>query len=159
MEEPYGRLCIQLGELIADEQDFVANCANCCALLMGELERISWIGFYFARDGDLVLGPFQGPPACTRIALGEGVCGTAAELEECIIVADVNEFPGHIACDAAARSEIVVPLIWQDQLLGVLDLDSHERDRFQETDREGLSAVVEVLLGGSDLWSAFGTCG
>lgn len=157
MHPLYARLCIQLGELIADEQDFIANCANCSALLMAELERISWVGFYFSRDGELVLGPFQGAPACTRIAWGEGVCGTAAELQDCIIVPDVSEFPGHIACDAAARSEIVVPLIWQDQLLGVLDLDSHEFDRFEESDREGLSAVVEVLLGGSDLWSALGT--
>jgi L-methionine (R)-S-oxide reductase len=155
----YRGLAQQFAGLVADEQDFVANCANCSALLMAELGRINWVGFYLARDGELVLGPFQGMPACTRIAWGEGVCGTAAALEECIIVPDVHEFPGHIACDPASRSELAIPLLWQEQVLGVLDLDSPEYDRFGEEDRDGLQAIVEQLLGGSDLWSAFGTSG
>jgi GAF domain-containing protein len=155
----YQGLAQQLAGLIEDEQDFIANCANCSALLMAELERLNWAGFYFARDGELVLGPFQGMPACTRIPWGEGVCGTAAQLADCIIVPDVHEFPGHIACDSRSRSELVIPLIWQDEVLGVLDLDSPEVDRFGGEDREGLQALVDVLLGGSDLWSAFGTSG
>ena len=139
----YQGLAQQLAGLIEDEQDFIANCANCSALLMAELERLNWAGFYFARGGELVLGPFQGMPACTRIPWGEGVCGTAAQL----------------ACDSRSRSELVIPLIWQDGVLGVLDLDSPELDRFGGEDREGLQALVDVLLGGSDLWSAFGTSG
>lgn len=153
----YQGLSQQLAGLIEDEQDFIANCANCSALLMAEIEQVNWVGFYLARDGELVLGPFQGRPACTRIPFGEGVCGTAAQLADCIIVPDVHEFPGHIACDAASRSELVIPLVWQDEVLGVLDLDSPEYDRFGEEDRDGLQAIVELLLGGSDLWSAFGT--
>lgn len=155
----YTTLLAQFRGLIEDEQDFVANCANLGALLMAELERINWAGFYFARDGELVLGPFQGMPACTRIAWGEGVCGTAANLAECIIVPDVHQFPGHIACDAASRSEIVIPLLWQDEVLGVLDIDSPVYDRFSEQDRDGLQPLLDALLGGSDLWSAFGVSG
>ena len=98
-------------------------------------------------------------PACTRIAWGEGVCGTAAEIGESILVPDVHAFPGHIACNAASRSELVVPMLWQGQVLGVLDLDSPQQDRFQAEDREGLEALVAILLGGSDLWSAFGSSG
>ncbi|MBP8925480.1 MAG: GAF domain-containing protein [Pseudomonadales bacterium] len=159
MNELYDRLGRQFTALIEDEQDFIANCANCCALLMSELEGLNWVGFYFVRDGELVLGPFQGMPACTRIGWGEGVCGTVAEIEESIIVPDVHAFPGHIACDAASCSELVVPLLWQGQVLGVLDLDSPQLDRFQDEDREGVEAVVAILLGGSDLWSAFGSSG
>ena len=132
---------------------------SCSALLMSEVEGLNWAGFYFARDGELVLGPFQGMPACTRIAWGEGVCGTAAEIGESILVPDVHAFPGHIACNAASRSELVVPMLWQGQVLGVLDLDSPQQDRFQAEDREGLEALVAILLGGSALWSAFGSSG
>lgn len=159
MNPLYSRLCEQLSGLLEDEQDFIANCANCCALLMAELERLNWVGFYLARDGDLVLGPFQGQPACPRIPWGEGVCGAAAALAEPIIVPDVHEFPGHIACDVASRSELVIPLLWQDQVLGVLDLDSPDLDRFDTDDRDGLQAIAEILVGASDLWSAFGSSG
>ena len=159
MNALYQGLAEQFAGLLEDEQDFIANCANCSALLMAELEHLNWAGFYFARDGELVLGPFQGLPACTRIPWGEGGCGTAAELREAIIVPDVHEFAGHIACDARSRSELVIPLIWQDEVLGVLDLDSPDPDRFGEEDRDGLQAIVDLLLGGSDLWSAFGTSG
>ena len=159
MNDLYDRSGHQFAALIEDEQDFIANCANCSALLMSEVEGLNWAGFYFARDGELVLGPFQGMPACTRIAWGEGVCGTAAEIGESILVPDVHAFPGHIACNAASRSELVVPMLWQGQVLGVLDLDSPQQDRFQAEDREGLEALVAILLGGSDLWSAFGSSG
>jgi len=159
LNDLYQGLAQQFAGLIENEQDFVANCANLSALLMAELEALNWVGFYFARDGELVLGPFQGLPACTRIPWGEGVCGTAADLAQCIIVPDVHAFPGHIACDAASCSELVLPLIWQEQVLGVLDLDSPEYDRFGEADRDGLQVIVGQLLGGSDLWSAFGTSG
>ncbi len=133
--------------------------ANFSAFVFHTLPGLNWAGFYFARDGELVLGPFQGMPACTRIAWGEGVCGTAAEIGESILVPDVHAFPGHIACNAASRSELVVPMLWQGQVLGVLDLDSPQQDRFQAEDREGLEALVAILLGGSDLWSAFGSSG
>jgi L-methionine (R)-S-oxide reductase len=155
----YQGLSQQFSELIEDEQDFLANCANCCALLMTEMEGLNWVGFYLAREGELILGPFQGRPANTRIGWGDGVCGTAAELGECIIVADVHAFPGHLASDPAANSEIVLPLVWQEQVLGVLDIDSPELDRFGTEDRDGLQVMVDLLIGGSDLWSAFGTSG
>ena len=142
----YQGLAQQLAGLIEDEQDFIANCANCSALLMAELESLNWAGFYFARDGELVLGPFQGMPACTRIPWGEGVCGTAAQLADCIIVPDVHEFPGHIACDSASRSEIVVPLLTGAQLVGVLDIDSPILARFDATDAAGLESVAAVLM-------------
>jgi L-methionine (R)-S-oxide reductase len=112
---------------------------------------LNWVGFYFVRGGELVLGPFQGKVACVRIALGNGVCGTAAARREAIVVPDVNEFPGHIACDAASRSEIVVPLIKRGRLLGVLDIDSPDLARFDAEDRSGLSAAVALLLDSSDL--------
>jgi L-methionine (R)-S-oxide reductase len=159
MNELYERLSRQLTELIAEEQDFIANCANTSALLKAELADLDWVGFYFAREGELVLGPFQGMPACTRIPWGQGVCGAAADIEDTIIVPDVHQFPGHIGGDAASRSEIVVPMLWQDAVLGVLDLDSAMLDRFQDEDREGLEHIVEILLGASDLWSAFGVSG
>jgi GAF domain-containing protein len=159
MNALYERLCRQLTELTSDEQDFIANCANTSALLKAELTDVNWAGFYFVRDGELVLGPFQGMPARARIPWGQGVCGTAADIEDTIIVPDVHQFPGHIACDAASRSEIVVPMLWQDEVLGVLDLDSPALDRFQDEDREGLERIVDILLGASDLWSAFGVSG
>src|SRR6202044_1946605 len=121
-----------------------------CALLYQMLPDVNWVGFYFLQDGELVLGPFQGKVACVRIALGRGVCGTAAQRRETIVVADVHEFPGHIACDAASRSEIVVPLLQNGRLLGVLDLDSPEPGRFDREDADGLGALVRLLLEGSD---------
>src|SRR5215510_16457157 len=120
----YRELLPQLTALLDGEPDLIANLANTAAALRECLPAASWIGFYLMRDGELVLGPFQGKVACVRIALGRGVCGTAAQRRETVIVPDVHAFPGHIACDAASRSEIVIPLLHQGQLLGVLDLDS-----------------------------------
>src|SRR5712692_11642015 len=120
----YDELAGQLAALIAGEPDLVANAANMAALVYHGLPELNWAGFYFARGGELVLGPFQGKPACVRIRWGEGVCGTAAARGEAIVVADVDAFPGHIACDAASRSELVVPLVADGRVVGVLDLDS-----------------------------------
>jgi L-methionine (R)-S-oxide reductase len=147
----YRELQQQLAALFAGERNGLANAANMSALLYEALPNLNWVGFYFLQAGELVLGPFQGRVACVRIALGRGVCGTAAERRETVIVADVNAFPGHIACDAASRSEIVVPLIAHGQLKGVLDLDSAELARFDAQDREGLNAAAELLLQSSDL--------
>jgi L-methionine (R)-S-oxide reductase len=140
----------QLVALFAGERNGLANAANMCALLYQELPELNWAGFYFLQGGELVLGPFQGKVACVRIALDRGVCGTAAARRETLVVADVHEFPGHIACDAASRSEIVVPLIKRGRLLGVLDVDSPLLARFDEEDRSGLNAAVALLLDSSD---------
>ena len=149
--DAYRELHSQLTALLAGERDALANFANMSALLYETLPELNWAGFYFLRGGELVLGPFQGRVACVRIALGSGVCGTAAARRETVIVPDVHAFPGHIACDAASQSEIVVPLIHQGQLLGVLDIDSPRLARFDHEDRVGLEPLVEVLLRGSDL--------
>ena len=149
--DAYRELLGQLAALFAGERDGIANAANMSALLFAVLPNVNWAGFYFLRKHELVLGPFQGKVACVRIPLGRGVCGTAAERRETVIVADVNAFPGHIACDAASRSEIVVPLIQHGQLKGVLDLDSAELARFDAQDREGLNAAADLLLQSSDL--------
>jgi len=149
--DAYRELLGQLAALFAGERDGIANAANMSALLFAALPNLNWAGFYFLREHELVLGPFQGKVACVRIPLGRGVCGTAAERRETVIVADVNAFPGHIACDAASRSEIVVPLIQHGQLKGVLDLDSAELARFDAQDREGLNAAADLLLQSSDL--------
>ncbi|MCS5594134.1 MAG: GAF domain-containing protein [Porticoccaceae bacterium] len=142
----YERLNQQLSGLISGEDDQIANLANCAALLWLEIHDINWIGFYLVKDGQLVLGPFQGKPACTRIPLGQGVCGTAAVMRETMIVADVHLFPGHIACDQASNSEIVVPMIVAGELIGVLDIDSPQLDRFTYHDKEGLDGLVEILV-------------
>ena len=149
--DAYRELLGQLAALFAGERDGIANAANMSALLFAALPNVNWAGFYFLRGHELVLGPFQGKVACVRIPLGRGVCGTAAERRETVIVADVNAFPGHIACDAASRSEIVVPLIQHGQLKGVLDLDSAELARFDAQDREGLNAAADLLLQSSDI--------
>jgi L-methionine (R)-S-oxide reductase len=149
--DAYRELLGQLAALFAGERDGIANAANMSALLYAALPNLNWAGFYFLREHELVLGPFQGKVACVRIPVGRGVCGTAAERRETVIVADVSAFPGHIACDAASRSEIVVPLIQLGQLKGVLDLDSAELARFDAQDREGLNAAAELLLQSSDL--------
>ena len=141
----------QLAALFANESDGLANSANMAALFFESLPELNWFGFYFLRGNELVLGPFQGKIACVRIALGRGVCGTAARDRKTIVVPDVHAFPGHIACDAASRSEIVVPLIFRDRLLGVLDLDSPVENRFDADDAAGLEAAVELLLRSSDL--------
>jgi L-methionine (R)-S-oxide reductase len=149
--EAYRALASQLGSLFADETDGLANSANFSALLFQTLPALNWVGFYFLRGSELVLGPFQGKVACVRIALGRGVCGAAALQRRTLVVPDVHEFPGHIACDAASRSEIVIPLRQGDRLLGVLDLDSPERARFDAQDAEGLGAAVRLLLERSDM--------
>jgi L-methionine (R)-S-oxide reductase len=143
-------LARQLEGLMLGERDGLANCANMAALIYHGLPELNWCGFYFMRHGELVLGPFQGKAACIRIGLGKGVCGTAALRRETIVVPDVHAFPGHIACDAASRSEIVVPLIQKEIVLGVLDLDSPVVDRFDRDDARGLEALVSELVRGSD---------
>jgi L-methionine (R)-S-oxide reductase len=142
----YRELGKQLRALTTDETDPVANMANCAALIFNSIPRLNWAGFYLLKGGELVLGPFQGQPACVRIALGRGVCGTAAESQSTLRVADVTKFPGHIACDSASRSEIVLPLLTHDShLIGVLDVDSPELDRFDAEDEAGLSALAEII--------------
>jgi L-methionine (R)-S-oxide reductase len=141
----YRDLAASLAALLEGEPDALANLANAAALLSGALERINWCGFYLLRGAELVLGPFQGKPACVRIALGKGVCGTAAATRETLVVPDVHAFPGHIACDAHSRSEIVVPIIVGGELRGVLDVDSPETNRFDAGDLAGLEAFVAAL--------------
>jgi GAF domain-containing protein len=148
----YGELADQLAALIADEPDLIANAANMAALVYHGLPELNWAGFYFARDGELVLGPFQGKPACVRIAWGEGVCGSAAARGRAIVVPDVDEFPGHIACDAASRSELVAPLVAAGRVVGVLDLDSPRPARFDEEDRAGVERLVAILLAHHPDW-------
>ncbi len=144
--ELYRELAAQISALIRNETDPVANMANCAAVLFHSVPRLNWVGFYLLKGCELVVGPFQGRPACVRIALGRGVVGTAAERRTTIRVADVNQFPGHIACDSASKSEIVVPLVSDDShLLGVLDVDSPELDRFDGEDEEGLRAIGKII--------------
>lgn len=145
--ELYAELEAQLRALLEGEEDFIANAANFSALLFYTLPDLNWAGFYLLKGGELVLGPFQGKPACVRIALGSGVCGTAAEARRTQVVKNVHEFPGHIACDTASNSEIVVPLLRGGELLGVLDLDSPKLGRFDEEDAEGLERLVGVFVG------------
>jgi L-methionine (R)-S-oxide reductase len=145
--EFYRDLAAQLGALVGDERDAIANAANTSALLFQLMPDLNWAGFYFLRDGDeLVLGPFQGKPACIRIPVGRGVCGTAAQRRQSILVEDVHAFPGHIACDAASRSELVVPLIRDGRVLGVLDLDSPVVGRFDADDQAGLERVAAIYV-------------
>ena len=141
----YDELAGQLAALLAGEPDRVANSANMAALVYHGLPDLNWAGFYFTRGGELVLGPFQGKPACVRIAWGKGVCGTAAARGVAIVVPDVYEFPGHIACDAASRSELVVPLLAAGRVVGVLDLDSPDLARFDEADRAGIERLVAIF--------------
>ncbi len=149
--ELYRQLDQQLAALMIGERNFLANAANCAALLFHGLPAINWAGFYLIEpsSGDLVVGPFQGLPACTRIAIGKGVCGTAVARQAPVIVADVNAFPGHIACDAASRSEIVLPLWQGGAIIGVLDIDSPVTDRFVNDDQAGLQPLVNRLIAGS----------
>lgn len=143
--ETYRELLRSLSALLEGETDALANLSNASGLLAQALDRVNWSGFYLLRGGDLVLGPFQGKPACVRIPLGKGVCGTAAQTRETLIVPDVHAFAGHIACDEDSRSEIVVPILQNGVLRGVLDVDSPEKNRFDAEDRTGLEAFVEVL--------------
>ena len=142
----YERLASQLQGLLAGETDPIANAANAAALIFDALPEVSWAGFYFLRGDELIVGPFQGKPACVRIALGRGVCGTAAAKRATIIVPDVNAFPGHIACDTASQSEVVVPLIAAGRVAGVLDLDSARRARFDEADARGLERLAALFV-------------
>jgi L-methionine (R)-S-oxide reductase len=144
--ELYGELASQLTGLLEGERDFIANAANTASLLYHTLPDLNWAGFYLFKEGELVLGPFQGNPACVRIKIGKGVCGTAAERRETLVVENVDEFPGHIACDSASRSEIVVPIVKGEALVGVLDLDSPHLARFDAEDRAGLERAVEIFL-------------
>lgn len=142
----YKDLAASLTALLHGETDALANLSNASGLLADALEGINWCGFYLLRNGELVLGPFQGKPACVRIPLGKGVCGTAASQRHTLVVPDVEKFPGHIACDAASRSEIVVPILQNGDLRGVLDVDAPELNRFDEKDQKGLEAFVGTLL-------------
>lgn len=142
----YADLEHALDALLAGEPDATANAANAAAAIYHSLPRLNWAGFYFLRDGVLVLGPFQGRPACVRIALGTGVCGAAARERRSILVPDVEAFPGHIACDTASRSELVVPLLRDGALLGVLDLDSPDLARFDAGDRAGCERLAALIV-------------
>jgi GAF domain-containing protein len=144
--ELYHDLAAQLAALLDGETDRVANAANVAALIYHGLPDLNWAGFYFRRGEELVLGPFQGKPACVRIPLGSGVCGTAAARAETLLVPDVHDFPGHIACDPASRSELVVPLLENGEVTGVVDLDSPLPARFDATDREGCERLVAVFV-------------
>jgi L-methionine (R)-S-oxide reductase len=142
----YATVAQQLRSLIAGERDFIANLANSAALLYHSLPELNWAGFYLLKDGELVVGPFQGRPACVRIAIGAGVCGSAAARRETVIVRNVHEFAGHIACDTASNSEIVVPMMRGAELIGVLDIDSPRFGRFDMEDQVGLESVVAALM-------------
>jgi L-methionine (R)-S-oxide reductase len=142
----YQGLVAQLREVLEGERDLVANAANLAALLYHTLPGLNWAGFYFLKGDVLVLGPFQGKLACTRIAMGNGVCGTAASLRETVVVENIHEFPGHIACDGASNAEIVVPILKDGKVAGVLDLDSPILGRFDNEDRAGLESLVEVFV-------------
>jgi L-methionine (R)-S-oxide reductase len=146
----YASLLTQLRAMLTGESDWLANTANTAALVYASLPNLNWAGFYLVRPGnahELLLGPFQGRPACVRIALGRGVCGTAAKARESVVVPDVREFPDHIACDAASRSELVVPMLEAGgRLVGVLDLDSPSADRFDDEDRVGCEKLVQALV-------------
>ncbi|MFN2493244.1 MAG: GAF domain-containing protein [Pyrinomonadaceae bacterium] len=153
--ELYADLVEQLRNLLESERDVIANAANFASLVFHSLPDVNWAGFYFHKNGELVLGPFQGQPACVRIAMGKGVCGTAAQQRQTILVQNVHDFPGHIACDSASNSEIVVPLIKNEKLLGVLDLDSPLFGRFDNEDAKGLNRMAELFVAVSDdaqLW-------
>jgi len=147
--ERYRELAQQLEALLADERDAVANAANAASLLYHALPDVNWVGFYFLRGDELVLGPFQGKPACVRIPVGKGVCGTAVAQRTSIRVEDVLAFPGHIACDTASRSEIVVPLISDGHIAGVLDIDSPTASRFDAEDQEGVQRLAAIYIAAS----------
>lgn len=146
----YKTLSAQAGGLLSGQRDRIANAANFSALLYQELPAVNWVGFYFLRGDELLLGPFQGKPACVRIPLGNGVCGTAAQTRRIQRVADVHEFEGHIACDLDSRSELVIPLLKDGDLLGVLDIDSPQRNRFSVEDEVGLAGLAGIWLDSVD---------
>lgn len=144
--EQYAQLVEQARALMHGERDRIANAANLSALVYHALPDLNWVGFYFFDGRELVVGPFQGLPACMRIPLGKGVCGTAAATRQTQVVPDVDAFPGHIACDSASRSEVVVPLFLGETLIGVFDIDSPVRDRFDADDQRGLEALAQAFL-------------
>ncbi len=149
--ELYAELLEQSRALLAGERDCTANAANLAALVFHTVPDLNWAGFYWLRGRELVLGPFQGRPACVRIAVGKGVCGTAVAEQRTIVVPDVNAFPGHIACDSASRSELVIPVAHGGRILGVLDLDSPRPGRFTEEDARGLEGVVRAFVEATEL--------
>lgn len=142
--EQYQSIIPQIQAIIEDETDVIANLANICAALKQQFDWF-WIGFYLVKDNELVLGPFQGPIACTRIAIGRGVCGSAWQQQQVIIVPDVDQFPGHIACSSASRSEIVLPMMKNGECLGVLDIDSSEFNQFDEVDAKYLKQLIAMI--------------
>lgn len=144
-KEKYEMLLPQVESLLNDDEPIISNLANVTAALKQTFPKISWVGFYFLKDGKLYLGPFQGNTACTIIKVGNGVCGTSAEKKETIIVGDVDKFPGHIACDSGSKSEIVLPIISDNQFCGVLDLDSYEYSSFNENDKFYLEKLCKML--------------
>ncbi len=146
----YRLLAAQLESLLTDERDFIANAAQFSAFLYSQLDDLNWAGFYLNRNEELVLGPFQGQIACVRIPFGKGVCGAAAQSRETQRVRDVHEFPGHIACDSASNSELVVPLVKEGRLIGVLDLDSPSLARFSEADQAGIEQLAAIFLKATD---------
>ena len=145
-QELYSDLLSQAKGLLHDEHDRIANAANFAALLYHSLPDVNWVGFYFMQGGELLVGPFQGKPACVHIALGKGVCGTAAQTRQTQLVPDVNAFPGHIFCDSDSLSELVVPLVRDGVVIGVLDLDSPKLARFDKEDQAGMEALADVFL-------------
>ncbi len=142
----YEELCERLHDLLEGETDFVANAANAASLLFHSLPEVNWAGFYILRNSGLIVGPFQGKPACVRIELGKGVCGVAARTRETVLVPDVTKFAGHIACDPESKAEIAIPLLNWGSLIGILDLDSPTLNRFDEDDQEGLEAFASVFV-------------
>ncbi len=144
--EQYADLAAQVRALLTGERDRIANAANLSALVYHALPALNWVGFYFYDGRELVVGPFQGQPACVRIPLDKGVCGAAASTRQTQRVADVNAFPGHIACDSASRSEVVVPLVRGNELIGVFDIDSPEPDRFDGDDQRGMETIAQIFL-------------
>jgi L-methionine (R)-S-oxide reductase len=147
----YEELAEELSDLLSGERDWIANAANTAALLSMRIEHVNWVGFYFRQGDQLVLGPFQGKPACVRIAIGRGVCGTAVQRGQTIVVPDVHQFAGHIACDAASNAEVVVPIVRVGYVVGVLDIDSPVLGRFDATDGAGLERIVAVFCRSTDL--------
>ncbi len=145
-EQLYNELICEIKSLIKNVNQSISNYANVAAAIFNKLPDISWAGFYFLHEDKLILGPFQGKPACVEIQLGKGVCGTSISLSKTLIVADVHAFPGHIACDSASRSEIVIPMIKDGIKLGVLDIDSPTIDRFDEIDKNSLESIVSILM-------------
>lgn len=146
-EEIYKSLLPQIESLLNHNEPLISNFANVTAALKEAFDKISWVGFYFLKDNTLFIGPFQGKTACTAIQMGKGVCGTSAKNKETIVVEDVDKFPGHIACDANSKSEIVVPLIKNEKVIGVLDIDSHEYAAFGQIDKKYLEKLLQIITG------------